>query len=176
MQADPTIVPAKLDLRHEASNMLLVVLAGEWKTRSGLTDVSAVQDGQFENIGQRMVSTLEAMEKLIASPGWTDAIQSLTRTSEETRRFVADLRTEVRPVVGSLTNAAEQASQTLEEVHRTLEELRGVAGAESPLVGQLNDTLTEFSDAARSIRLLADYLNRNPSALLGGRKHSESKP
>ena len=175
MQADPTIVPAKLDLRHEASNMLLVVLAGEWKTRSGLTDVSAVRDA-FEKIGQRMVSTLEAMEKLIASPGWTDAIQSLTRTSEETRRFVADLRTEVRPVVGSLTNAAEQASQTLEEVHRTFEELRGVAGAESPLVGQLNDTLTEFSDAARSIRLLADYLNRNPSALLGGRKHSESKP
>jgi len=142
-----------------------------------LDDVGRLlQDAQVKDISQRLVRTLGAMEKFIESSEWKQAVQSLTRTSEETRRLVADLRAEVRPVAGSLTNATEQATQTLAEMRRTLEELRGVAGADSPLVGELNNTLNEFSDAARSIRLLADYLNRNPSALLGGRKHPEPKP
>jgi len=142
-----------------------------------LDDVGRLlQDAQVKDISQRMARTLEAMEKLIASPEWPEAVQALTRTSEETRKLVADLRAEVRPVAGSLTNATEQATQTLVELRRTLQELRGVAGADSPLVGELNETLAEFSEAARSLRLLADYLNRNPSALLGGRKHPEPKP
>lgn len=142
-----------------------------------LDDVGRLlRDAQVKDISQRLARTLEAMEKFIASSEWKQAAQSLTLTSEETRRLVADLRAEVRPVAGGLTNATEQATQTLAELRRTLEELRGVAGADSPLVGELNDTLSEFSDAARSVRLLADYLNRNPSALLGGRKHPESKP
>lgn len=135
-----------------------------------------LKDAQVKDISRRLVRTLEAIEKLIDSPEWKAAAQSLTHTSEETRRLVTELRTEVRPVAGSLTNATEQASQTLAQLRRTLEELRAVAGADSPLVGELNDTLTEFSDAARSVRLLADYLNRNPGALLGGRKQSEPKP
>jgi paraquat-inducible protein B len=142
-----------------------------------LDDVGRLlRDAQVKDISQRLARTLEAMERFIESSEWKQAVQSLTLTSEETRRLVADLRAEVRPVAGGLTNATEQTTQTLAELRRTLEELRGVAGAGSPLVGELNDTLTEFSDAARSVRLLADYLNRNPRALLGGRKHPESKP
>lgn len=37
------------------------------------------------------------------------------------------------------------------------------------LRGQLNATLEEVSSAARSLRILADYLERNPSALVRGR-------
>jgi paraquat-inducible protein B len=135
-----------------------------------------LQDAQVEAISQRLDHTLEAVEKLVESPEWKEAAQSVTRTSIETRRLVADLRAEVRPVASGLTNATDKATETLVELRRTLEELRGVAGADSPLVGELNDTLTGFSDAARSIRLLAEYFNRNPHALLGGRKLPEPKP
>ncbi len=142
-----------------------------------LDDVGRLlRDAQVKDISQRLVRTLEAMQHFIESPEWKEAVLSVTRTSEETRRLVADLRAEVRPVAGGLTNATEQATQTLAELRRTLEELRRVAGADSPLVGELNETLTEFSGAARSVRLLADYLNRNPRALLGGRKYTEPKP
>lgn len=142
-----------------------------------LDDVGQLlQDAQVKDISQRLARTLEAMEKLMASPQWPEAVQSFKLTSDETRKLVADLRAEVRPVVGSLTNATEQATQTLAELRGALEELRGVAGADSPLVGELNETLTEFSETARALRLLADYLNRNPSALLGGRKHPAPKP
>jgi paraquat-inducible protein B len=142
-----------------------------------LDDVGQLlQDAQVKDISQRLARTLEAMEKLMASPQWPEAVQSFKLTSDETRKLVVDLRAEVRPAVASLTNATEQATRTLAELRGALEELRGVAGADSPLVGKLNESLAEFSEAARALRLLADYLNRNPSALLGGRKHPAPKP
>jgi len=144
---------------------------------TALDEVERVfQDAQVKDLSQRLMHTLEAMENFVESPELKGAVQSFTRTSEETRRLVADLRAEVRPVAGNLTNATEKAVQTLAELRHTLEELRGVAGPHSPLVAELDETLAEFSDAARSVRLLADYLNRNPRALLSGRKHTKPKP
>jgi hypothetical protein len=38
----------------------------------------------------------------------------------------------------------------------------------------LNTALRDFSKAARSVRALADYLERNPEALIYGRRHEGS--
>jgi paraquat-inducible protein B len=48
--------------------------------------------------------------------------------------------------------------------------MQGIVDAGSPLAGQLVGVLEELRGTARSIRLLADYLERNPSALVRGRE------
>jgi phospholipid/cholesterol/gamma-HCH transport system permease protein len=55
-KADTDISPARLDVRQAASDSLLVVLAGDWKTRSGLTDVTAVRDALRHNSAVKRVS------------------------------------------------------------------------------------------------------------------------
>ena len=42
-------------------------------------------------------------------------------------------------------------------------------GDRSPIMAQLNGVLRELQGAARSMRLLAEYLERNPNALLTGK-------
>jgi hypothetical protein len=51
-----------------------------------------------------------------------------------------------------------------------LEQVRGLVGSDSPLIGQIDSALQDFSDASRSVRMLSDYLARNPKAILTGRK------
>ena len=45
----------------------------------------------------------------------------------------------------------------------------GFAGANSPVRLELIKTLNEFSAAARSFRILAEYLENHPEALIKGK-------
>ena len=66
---------------------------------------------------------------------------------------------------------------TIAELDRTLVSARGALDSANTLVEpnsvlsqQLDSTLQEVSGAARSLRVLADYLERHPEALIRGKK------
>jgi paraquat-inducible protein B len=78
--------------------------------------------------------------------------------------------------VGSLSTSVEltltEASETLEEVQKTLGTARqalSIAAEGSPMRYEFEKMLGELTAAARSIRLLAEYLERNPDALVRGK-------
>jgi paraquat-inducible protein B len=78
--------------------------------------------------------------------------------------------------VGSLSTSVEltltEASETLEEVQKTLDAARqalSIAAEGSPMRYEFEKMLGELTAAARSIRLLAEYLERNPDALVRGK-------
>ena len=59
---------------------------------------------------------------------------------------------------------------TVTQTQKTLLALEKTLSTDSPLQQQLQQTLEELSGAARSLRLLADYLERNPEAILRGKQ------
>jgi paraquat-inducible protein B len=74
--------------------------------------------------------------------------------------------------------------ETLPEAKKTLEDLRRaltvaervlsstdntLLGPNAPAQQELRDALQEIARSARAIRLLADYLERNPESLLRGK-------
>ena len=59
---------------------------------------------------------------------------------------------------------------TVAQTQKTLAALERTLSTDSPLQQQLQGTLEELSAAARSLRLLADYLERNPEAILRGKQ------
>jgi paraquat-inducible protein B len=58
---------------------------------------------------------------------------------------------------------------------KTLSAVRGVMSEDAPLIVELEKTLREISDAARSFRQLADTLERHPEALIQGKEKSGGK-
>ncbi|MGA2409395.1 MAG: hypothetical protein ABSG46_03265, partial [Candidatus Binataceae bacterium] len=62
---------------------------------------------------------------------------------------------------------------TLKQVQITLKSLNNTLRPDSPLLYQANQTLADVSDAARAVRQLADYLDRNPGAILRGRDYQK---
>jgi paraquat-inducible protein B len=62
------------------------------------------------------------------------------------------------------------AQGTLSSARGTLENATDLTDPNSSQIEQLDSTLQEVSRAARSFRVLADYLERHPDALLRGKK------
>lgn len=83
---------------------------------------------------------------------------SLGATSDTTRQAVA-----------SAERAITHADAAIEQLQTTLAGVRAQVEPDSPLSHELLRTLAETAAAARSVRQLADYLQRNPSSLVLGR-------
>ncbi len=91
------------------------------------------------------------------------------RTLSETEKFMRKLTEEVEPVAASAKSMMASAEESLEQVANTLETAGKEVGNLDPLKYQLRETLEEIRTAARSIRTLADYLEKNPESLLRGK-------
>jgi paraquat-inducible protein B len=76
----------------------------------------------------------------------------------------------LRRTLADLDSTVVSARGTLDRARSTLDTANGVIEPNSPQSQELNQTLQEVSRAARSMRVLADYLERHPEALLRGKK------
>lgn len=94
----------------------------------------------------------------------------------------------VQEIAGNLNGSLGEAQKTfrlfnaqvMPELHGVLEQSRStmdVAGAalaeDSPVRQQIDRTMDEVQRMARSVRVLTDYLSRNPEALIRGRTRQD---
>ncbi|MEX3823330.1 mammalian cell entry protein, partial [Paraburkholderia sp. BR14262] len=81
---------------------------------------------------------------------------------------LAQVSPKIGPLVAQLRETANEADRTVAAANRTL-------GADASSQNDLPAALRELTDTARSVRALADYLDRHPEALLRGKAQEESQ-
>jgi paraquat-inducible protein B len=89
--------------------------------------------------------------------------------SRELEAFLAESRGLVKDVdarIGPLSSNLEQSSA---ETRETMESLGHLVDEDSPVVQALTQSLEDFSEAARALRVLAEYLEHHPEALIHGK-------
>jgi len=116
------------------------------------------------------------MNQLVRSPDLTNSLASLHQTLDEYRHLSETLRARIDPLANGADATLKEAQATLVELRQNLQNVRDLLAPQAPLRRDLTVTMDELAEAARSISALADFLNRNPNALLSGRKRPESKP
>ena len=77
---------------------------------------------------------------------------------------------DLHKAIAQLDKTLVTAQGTLSSAQSTLDNTSNLTGPNSPQVQRLDNTLGEVSRAARSLRVLADYLERHPEALVRGKK------
>lgn len=136
-------------------------------------------------------ATTTAIRNMVASPELKQAIVNVEETLVETRQLVGKINKRFEPFADELTATVKTADGTFAEAKQAMiqakqafSEVRGsLAKAEtllttadtvirpgSPLHFELVNALREVSAAARSMNSLAQTLERNPDALLFGRR------
>jgi paraquat-inducible protein B len=99
--------------------------------------------------------------------------------SEDLRKALAQLRVTLQSVdnvaVKIDKQVAPELQKTLDQARRTLEAAEKTVSQDSPLGGDLRDTLQEVTRASESVRQLMDYLQRQPDALIRGRRDGGKK-
>jgi paraquat-inducible protein B len=112
---------------------------------------------------QSLQSVLNNLDSATSGPELGHAIKSLDATLTNLQKLTADVQPDVKELIRSLRATSDAAQSALQSVHG----LVGKSGSEGPDLSQL---MQQLNDAARSVRGLADYLDRHPEALLRGRR------
>ena len=139
--------------------------------------IANLKQVDFEGFGKALRAAIDGINATVNSPGLQKALQSLpdtlvalNKTLGSVQQLAGHLDERSGPLLKSMQQASERSTVAVEQARATLESVQGLADAGSPLAGQLVGVLEELRGTARSIRLLADYLERNPSALVRGRE------
>lgn len=98
---------------------------------------------------------------------------SIQTTMSATSKLVERIDGKVDPLAAGVMSSVKETRSTLQQARTTLASVQHTVGGDSALRYELTRTLEQLSAAARSIRIMADYLERYPNALIYG-KSSET--
>ena len=110
------------------------------------------------------------METLAASPEIKDTFVNLNAAIADLRTVLASVNDQVGPVGKELTTTLTQAKSTLEEFSLTANAAHHFISSQSGLGDEATRTLQQLSSAAEAVQRLADFIERNPQALITGKK------
>ena len=135
----------------------------------GVAELPVVPSGLVD-LEAKLASILEKIDKLpldqIAGDLRKD-LQSLDETLNGANKLIARVDKELVP---SLKTSLEGLQRALAGMERTLKNAdASLLGPDAPAQQELRDALTEFTRAARSMRVFLDYLERHPESPIRGK-------
>jgi paraquat-inducible protein B len=125
--------------------------------------VAKIDGLPLAEIGRDLRSTAGRVNKLASSSEVTHSLQHLDSTLEHIDRETAAMSGKIGPMVEQMRQAAEDARRMVASANAVL----GGRGRSQDRT--IPAALRELTEAARSIKALADYLDRHPEALLHGK-------
>ncbi|RKU01171.1 mammalian cell entry protein [Burkholderia sp. Nafp2/4-1b] len=179
---DPPVVGARLVSLDFVGGAPAATLA----TGHGPPEIPSVESADFDAIADRahdIAGKIDALpiketgdavrsiaariNALAASPQLRDSLAHIDRSVAQIDRTLQQVSPQIGPLVAQLRDTANAADQAVASANRTL-------GGDATAQNSLPAALRELTDTARSVRALADYLDRHPEALVRGRR--EEKP
>jgi paraquat-inducible protein B len=146
--------------------------------------IDELRSVKFGPMVQDASEALESIRDLVRSPALHSTVDALPETVKNFNEAIASLRGlsanlqgRVDPLAKRLDSTLSGADQALTSVRETVGAARLLIEPGSPLEHDLRKTLRDVSSAARELGELADFIERNPTALLYGKQApSEVKP
>jgi paraquat-inducible protein B len=124
---------------------------------------------QLQGLMETLQKTLERTDRLVTSVN-DGVVPELTATLRDARNTMQ----RVDNVLASVNDGVvPELTATMHAARKTLQRADSVLASDSPTQLELRDTLREVGRAATAVRDLAELLERQPEALLTGRKENK---
>ncbi|MDD2337530.1 MAG: MlaD family protein [Geobacteraceae bacterium] len=145
----------------------------------------------------KLTKTIDGLNTLVNSPEAMASLTSVKQGLHETAGILKKVNSQIEPIIANLsattaslksatckvdtalsgTNGIpEQLTQTLAAARKTLADaqqaltsMESATSENSVLMNEVGTTLDELSQAARSIRVLSDYLEQHPDSVIWGK-------
>ena len=157
----PEAPPAKINWQGQYPELPTVPTAMEEITTSLTQMLNKFEKLPIEQIGNDLRDTVTVAKQLINSPDLQKSITALNQTLDQAQKFVAALNKGIAPELKTAVSNLDTALIQAQKLTRSLN---------SDVAPQLDRTLKELQAAARSIKVWAAYLERNPEALIRGKR------
>jgi paraquat-inducible protein B len=107
--------------------------------------------------------------EVVGNPEIQAAIRSLNKTLGAAESLVVDVNAQSKPLLTSLVRASDALDATLKRADTMLVSLNTGYGKDSQVRGEIAELLRQLQEAARSVRIFANYIEQHPEALLRGK-------
>jgi paraquat-inducible protein B len=122
-----------------------------------------VQQVPIVEIGEDLRKLTDHLSTLVSSPEIKDSLVHLDSSLGPVGQHDDRVRPKVGPLIDNLNRTADQTQKLAASANAL------VSGDGSTQDASLPGALHQLSDAARSLRALADYLGRHPEAIIRGK-------
>ena len=163
--------PIRLTNRSKNIQELPSIKSSGAKLSSVLTKaLSEFQQIPFEELFADIHQTVQNIEHLTSSEETLSAIKSLSETLTHTNHLMQTLDRRTDPLLDKVQKTIATTDSTMLQMQSTLTTIESVIGPNSEVSQNLEFALKELANAARTGRILMDYLERHPEALIQGKQ------
>ena len=163
--------PGPGELAKQGDAYVIPILGGSSDdvASSAANLVNRLNSIPFESIGKNLDQSLAGMNALVNDKELTESITELKSTLASTQNLVNNLNHGMTPVMQRLPAIANGLESSVQHTDKLIASLQTGYGNDSHFSRDATRLMSQLSDAARSIRVLADLLSRHPEALIRGR-------
>ncbi|MEA5113691.1 MAG: MlaD family protein [Geobacteraceae bacterium] len=162
--------------------------------------MASLEQVPLTDITNKLLKVTEGIERIVNSPEIKGSVKSLDKDLKVLGDLIRNLNGEIKPTLANLRDTSTAArgafaqaektlafnegapGKTVESLQKTLEDLRRAIASYEKLADRnvdigydLTKTLQEIDGAAKSIRALADYLERHPESIVKGKKPAKGE-
>lgn len=177
----PNLPPKKLLMTGKYPEIPTIPSTMDTLRRNAADVLAEIHKIPFNKIGRGLLKAIQGANRLTNSPDLLKAVHTLNTTLDEIHELVrangplsksfGNLNTLTRHLNTKVVKLDKSIEKTLSAVRSAMQ----IARPDSPAAVNLVTALNELSAAARSVRNLADYLERHPEALLHGKGREKTK-
>ena len=120
--------------------------------------VASLKRLPLDKMGQELLGTLQGSNRLLNTPELRDTITAMNFAMNDIRQLTQTADKQIVNLAASVEKAMSSTIKVLEQVQ---------PGA--PMAVDMSNALEELAASARSIRVLTEYIERHPEALLQGK-------
>jgi phospholipid/cholesterol/gamma-HCH transport system substrate-binding protein len=156
--------------------------------------IKKLEEIDFKGLIKSLSETVSGVDQLVNSPAVKSTLRQLDQTMPKIDAAVVSFNKLANDVNGKFAGlsdnlqqtsdatrqAMKQAENTLKQTDAALKAAEGamtnvkdVIDPESPTFYEIRKSLREISSAARAVRLLGNYIERNPRALIFGKPENQ---
>jgi paraquat-inducible protein B len=179
MPVDYAIVPAvpsaiaefQADFTEILNNIKDVDIAGLTHEMHGLLSDTRnqIQNLNTTAISEEITSTAAAYRQLAEAPEIPSILTNLDSALVDLRSTLEGLDNTIEPTAAELVLTLQRLRENLDSLELATNNASKFIAAQNGLGTEAADALRQLGDAARAVGRLADYLERNPNALISGR-------
>lgn len=156
------------EVREVLNTMVARGFRAQLRTGNVISGQRYVALDYFPNAKAATIRWGKGIAELPTQPGSLDSLQNqletiastLQHTLQHADKLITHMDQEVAP----------ELANTLQDARKALEQANKVLASDAPMQQEVRDTLREVGRAANAVRNLADLLERQPEALLKGKR------
>jgi paraquat-inducible protein B len=165
------------DIQQLLANLAHIDVRGLSDKLNGLlTRVdTSLSELNVAEINAGITNLLGSANRVITTPDLTNSFTALRQTLAQAGSLMTHVDCRVDPLADGITKTLADAQKTLGDVRVAVGNVSDLLGPDSALRPDLIQALEQVSDAGRSVSDLAELLERNPNALLAGKKRAKEQ-